>query len=333
MVRRRGFTLTELVVCLVIIALLVALLLPAVNHAREEARRSQCRNNLKQFGLALHNYHDVHEVFPPGYLAQANAQSGGGHWAWGVPLMPYIDYPFSYSELGVPNTTVEQALNDQHKLRFLQHVRPVFRCPSSEPPELNMGTSLSDGSPNRQIGGHSLGAMNYVAMNSAGPMRRDPDKYLRGAFYRNSAVPMTDFLDGTSNTIVISERAWQRRWVQPQAAVLFVVNNSTAAECGMGVTEGGRNREDELANVAKYDSGLVFAFAGGSAHINEPHAISRFGLSSNHIGGVNVLLGDGSVKFITDNIDHKPETERVDSVLEQLIAIQDGTAMNCAHND
>ncbi|MCA8991453.1 MAG: DUF1559 domain-containing protein [Planctomycetaceae bacterium] len=333
MVRRRGFTLIELIVCLVIIGLLVALLLPAVNHAREEARRSQCRNNLKQLGLALHNYHDTYQVFPPGYLAETNAQPDEGHWSWCVPLMPYADCSSCYGRLSASDTMVQQALQDEDKLELLRAVRPEYRCPSSGSPELNIGTSLADGSPNRQIAGHSLGVMNYVAMNSTGPLRRDPKKLLRGPFYRNSSIRLKDVLDGTSNTVFLSERTWRRRWVQPQAAVLFVVNNSTPAECGMGVTEGGRDREEELANVAKYDSGLVFAFAGGSAHINESHEISRFGLSSNHVGGVNILLGDGSVKFITDTIDHKPETERVDSVFERLIAIEDGMAINCAPDE
>lgn len=94
---RRGFTLIELLVVIAIIAVLVALLLPAVQQAREAARRSSCKNNMKQLGLALHNYHDTHFSFPPGYLDQDSYGGFGfvdinqGHWAWSASLLPFLD--------------------------------------------------------------------------------------------------------------------------------------------------------------------------------------------------------------------------------------------------
>ncbi|MFG0295400.1 MAG: DUF1559 domain-containing protein, partial [Maioricimonas sp. JB045] len=103
--RRRGFTLIELLVVIAIIAILVALLLPAVQQAREAARRSQCKNNLKQIGLALHNYHDTHGSFPPGYIARyvsatdpASAETGPG-FAWGTMILPFLDQSPTYNQL------------------------------------------------------------------------------------------------------------------------------------------------------------------------------------------------------------------------------------------
>src|SRR6266487_2467467 len=97
--RRLGFTLIELLVVIAIIAVLVALLLPAVQQAREAARRSQCRNNLKQIGLALHDYHSTHNVFPPGYVAGAAYPATSNGWSWCAQLLPYLDQASLYHSI------------------------------------------------------------------------------------------------------------------------------------------------------------------------------------------------------------------------------------------
>ena len=100
--RRRGFTLIELLVVIAIIAILVALLLPAVQQAREAARRSSCKNNLKQIGLALHNYHDTHRVFPPGQIRGRNPSTGvecGNGFSWGAMLLPFLEESAVYDGL------------------------------------------------------------------------------------------------------------------------------------------------------------------------------------------------------------------------------------------
>ncbi len=92
MIKRRGFTTVECLVCVSVIAILIALIVPAVQQAREAARRSTCKNNLKQFGLGLHNYHDTHEVFPPGWMPRHPADPiAADSWAWSVVLLPYLD--------------------------------------------------------------------------------------------------------------------------------------------------------------------------------------------------------------------------------------------------
>ena len=92
MIKRRGFTTVECLVCVSVIAILIALIVPAVQQAREAARRSTCKNNLKQFGLGLHNYHDTHEVFTPGWMPRHPADPiAADSWAWSVVLLPYLD--------------------------------------------------------------------------------------------------------------------------------------------------------------------------------------------------------------------------------------------------
>ena len=123
--KRKGFTLIELLVVIAIIAILVALLLPAVQQAREAARRTQCKNNLKQLGLAFHNYHDVHRTFPPGWIndhtrwqttggASVNSHHGNAEddaqWAWSVFLMPFIDQAPAFNTLGVNDQRADAAV-------------------------------------------------------------------------------------------------------------------------------------------------------------------------------------------------------------------------------
>src|SRR5262245_17149207 len=116
--KRRGFTLIELLVVIAIIAVLIALLLPAVQQAREAARRTQCKNNLKQIGLAMHNYHDVYNTFPPGAVARFPVSNDGGGsststepglWSWGFSILPYIDQSTTYNALGSGNIPLEAA--------------------------------------------------------------------------------------------------------------------------------------------------------------------------------------------------------------------------------
>ncbi len=134
--RRLGFTLIELLVVIAIIAILIALLLPAVQQAREAARRTQCRNNLKQIGLALHNYHDVFNTFPPGYVAKiANNKTSSERsmFAWGALILPYIEQGNLYQVLDPGNPLGNRSHLERgwvsnssfHRWRFLRHLLHV----------------------------------------------------------------------------------------------------------------------------------------------------------------------------------------------------------------
>jgi len=127
---RRGFTLIELLVVIAIIAILIALLLPAVQQAREAARRTQCKNHLKQIGLAIHNYHDTHNTFPPGYIAripQNITSSERGLYGWGAFVLPYMDQAPLYNLLQVGNVPLET--NAVTNLAALQTPLPAFSLP------------------------------------------------------------------------------------------------------------------------------------------------------------------------------------------------------------
>ena len=155
MKRRRGFTLIELLVVIAIIAILIALLLPAVQQAREAARRTQCKNNLKQLGLAMHNYHDVHRAFPMGWVNDFSSRSPtengsdtiDGHfgatddvaqWAWSVYLLPFIDQAPAFESLGVNTLRGSQAITVAASRDIMTSPFPSFRCPSDSGQDINV---------------------------------------------------------------------------------------------------------------------------------------------------------------------------------------------------
>lgn len=137
---RKGFTLIELLVVIAIIAILIALLLPAVQQAREAARRTQCRNSLKQIGLALHNYHDVFNVFPPGWVTQYYQVATGEPtiWSWGAFLLPYLDQAPLYNTVSPGTRRIDEnlALGGANAQALVTPL-PVFRCASDVGPALN----------------------------------------------------------------------------------------------------------------------------------------------------------------------------------------------------
>src|SRR6187401_1545370 len=138
---RAGFTLIELLVVIAIIAILIALLLPAVQQAREAARRTQCKNNLKQLGLALHNYESAFGVFPPGWVASqgltyppggANSTTGvdgHGSWSWAALVLPYVEQASLFNTLRV-GEEIRYALDDTTRLSLMQQRFPTFNCAS-----------------------------------------------------------------------------------------------------------------------------------------------------------------------------------------------------------
>ena len=128
----RGFTLIELLVVIAIIAVLIALLLPAVQQAREAARRSQCKNGLKQIGLALHNYHDMLRTFPPGYVSlfDSSGNDTGAGWGWGSFLLPQIEQSALFYQIN-SNVGIESAVNSIPRVKSLS----IFLCPSDTAPD------------------------------------------------------------------------------------------------------------------------------------------------------------------------------------------------------
>ena len=207
MKRQRGFTLIELLVVIAIIAVLIALLLPAVQAAREAARRTQCVNNLKQMGLALHNYHDALLIFPPGYIAASRFIDGetdtSPGWSWAAMMLPQLDQAPLYSSINVW-LPIQTPANTTGTRTILS----AFLCPSDQ---LTMGGTypVTDGLGNTVA---TVAASSYAASTGSDAadvaLGLNNDGSGNGPFYRNSGVRMAAIVDGTSQTILLLERAW-----------------------------------------------------------------------------------------------------------------------------
>lgn len=307
---RKAFTLIELLVVIAIIATLVAILLPAVQQAREAARRSNCQNNLKQIGLALHNYHDVHTVLPPGVVVDTVLQPNSsqiGIWGWGAFILPFIDQAAAYDVLNPgPNRLSDLVARPNTDPAYIALQTPMksFRCPSDNGPDLNT-RSERDVKNSSNAGDTPLALSNYAAINSFRFMV--PDSGASGAFYVNSQVRFRDINDGLSNVVLVGERTWdlvQVDDIESRAANVF-------GSSGWG-------------NV---NFGLPCVLAAPRDKINVPvgpsGAGSQMTLSSQHAGGVQVVMGDGAVRFVSENIQHNTDPP-MNSVLEYILSINDG---------
>lgn len=199
---RRGFTLIELLVVIAIISILVALLLPAVQKSRAAARRTQCSNNLRQIGLALHNYHDPNNGFPPGTVEAGLRGTAPNEpaWAWGVALLPYLEASPLYRQLNPKSQTLGQLLASRPDLA--RQVLPVFVCPADSSSSLNS---------RRMFDTLEVAASNYVASapnaNVSDLSNPGPFGFInRGIFTGESHVRISEITDGTANTFLVGER-------------------------------------------------------------------------------------------------------------------------------
>ncbi|RLS51843.1 MAG: DUF1559 domain-containing protein [Planctomycetota bacterium] len=319
--RRRGFTLIELLVVIAIIAVLIALLLPAVQQAREAARRSQCKNNLKQIGLALHNYHDIYNTFPAGYIDQgAQVTANQGHYSWTAAILPQIDQAPLSNIMNVGTVTLSQNLANATVRAAMQNAMPAFNCPSNAGSVVLNNADLPAANAraiqDTAAAEHQLPVSTYVGINNSaiGTRRnrgsaQDASTGANGTFSRNSRNGFRDMTDGSSNILVVTERAWQVKQTKMFSAVMFGIRDNT----------GGVNAVSEGNN----DQGLVYALAAPVVSINVENVANRQGISSFHTGGAQALMGDGRVVFLSENMDANLDA-LVNSTLERLCAIADG---------
>ncbi len=270
--KRLGFTLIELLVVIAIIAILIALLLPAVQQAREAARRSQCKNNLKQIGLALQNYHASMNRFPPGYVAGAAYPATSNGWGWSAMILPYLDHGPLYRKIDF-RLPVEHANNSA----AIQTILPVYLCASD----------LVDGGPFRVTDATgtliaTAAPFSYAATVGDDASETD-DPTGNGSMFRNSGIRIGDLKDGTSTTVLVGERAWG------------LTNGLWAGAPNNAVCRAGQQNPWTLATGPAPDFVL--------AHNNWINILtdSDGGLddfSSFHAGGVHLVFADGSVRFI-----------------------------------
>lgn len=301
--RPRGFTLIELLVVIAIIAILIALLLPAVQQAREAARRTQCKNNLKQYGLALHNYHDTYLRFPP----------GGQDWAapnvgWQVRILPFTEQTALYSAINFSDVNAWDRLlvatdpNSQLRRRNV----PYAKCPTDASANVdpNWAQASYCGSLGSQRTPSASGACNlFMTANVHYP---DPGGQadhgnstsgtsLSGMFGRlwADSPGIRDITDGTTNTIMVGE-------------ILPACSDHTAGWWNYnGMANAHASTSVPLNTMTTCNAPYkrpTAEFPGCEAQNNWNLS---WGFRSGHTGGAQFLLGDGSVRFISQNIDYK----------------------------
>lgn len=295
-VSRVGFTLIELLVVIAIIAILVAILLPAVQQAREAARRTSCKNNFKQLGIALHNYHDNYEAFPPGYVSRnvvatdpASAETGQ-NFAWGTMILPYIDEANIYESLDFNLDCTDPAnmavVNNDASISMM-------RCPSNTANDTFSVTDLSSNT-------FQLPTANYVANYGVGNVTSSPGNPVgKGGFFRNSKINFRDMKDGPSNILLLGERRSQHNFNLDVAPVdaystWYAAIPNLQRPAGMA---------GMMASMTEAGSSLVLAHVGQMMLMNPNRANHIVAYSSYHEGGINYLMADGAVKFISENVD------------------------------
>lgn len=307
--RRRGFTLIELLVVIAIIAILIALLLPAVQQAREAARRTQCRNNLKQLGLAIHNYHDNFNMFPPAYIL---APPDLNFQPLAIFLLPYMDQAPLYNQY---NSTmpafspplIYPAATMAQNVQVTKTPLVVWRCPSTPladtftyvwpanafgaglpPANLTFEGARADYSVTTGING------TFANIAYAGNTGGDREGALVATGPGSTNSRMRDLIDGTSNTFLLGERTggntiYYRNQPQPSLpAALRDTNGGAWGDILLG--------EHWVAGSLADGTG-----SGGPCPINCTNLRSR-GFHCFHTGGAHFLMGDGGVKFVSENV-------------------------------
>ncbi len=313
--KRRGFTLVELLVVIAIIGILVSLLLPAVQAAREAARRIQCSNNLKQYGLACHNYHDTHKVFPPGGTWNVNLSTDWNQRTrprigWQVRILPFMEQQPTFDKLNmllyeawatpIPKTGVPNALAREHQM-------PYAMCPSDSSMDFRGVWAQSSyvGSLGSQLTPSANGSCNiWTTANvhyehpqgASGHGNEVRTDRISGMFSRlGMVIDMADVSDGTSNTIMVGE----------------YLNACTDHTAGWWNFNGGGNAHSSTSVPMNTMTTCVDSQQQAiDLRYPQPQCFAKnnwnlsWGFRSEHPTGAQFLFADGSVQFIPDNIDY-----------------------------
>ena len=274
---RAGFTLIELLVVIAIIAVLVGLLLPAVQKVREAAARTKCANNLKQIGLAAHNYHGANGYFPPGFTsatATTDGDSLGPGWGWAAHLLPYLEQDALHKSIAF-NKDITDPAHAAARVTKLQG----FLCPSDAPILPTFTVPGATPCP--------VAFANYVGVGGIYEVTGYPDTNT-GVLLRNSRFRATDITDGTTNTLFVVERASK---LSPMTTWVGAVTGSINPPLNPGYDNEGPATLI-LTNLGEPGDGRTPN--NKLDHVEDA--------SSRHVSGINAVFCDGSVRFVRDGI-------------------------------
>jgi prepilin-type N-terminal cleavage/methylation domain-containing protein/prepilin-type processing-associated H-X9-DG protein len=266
---RKAFTLIELLVVIAIISILLSLLLPAVQKVRESANRTKCQNNLRQMGIACHQYHDTHRSFPPGYVAGVPYPDTTPGWGWAAFMLPYIEQENLYRQIDF-RRPVERSSAIRTPLS-------IFLCPSDPPPPPEFAVTDATMTPLCTAAPSSYAATVGQDASEVDAPKGD------GVFYRNSKTRIADITDGTSQTVLLGDRAWSQTngiWAgAPNGAI-----------CRSGTANVWTNATGPAQSLILAHNNWINITTDADGGLDD--------FSSNHPGGVNLLFADGSVHFI-----------------------------------
>jgi prepilin-type N-terminal cleavage/methylation domain-containing protein/prepilin-type processing-associated H-X9-DG protein len=304
--RRTAFTLIELLVVIAIIAILIALLLPAVQQAREAARRTQCKSQLKQIGLAVHNYESTHSCFPPGQIRMGfTTQPRVRGWSWFVQLLPYFEQGPLYNKWDFGDPLVNESNGNTAV------ILPVLLCPSStpsanpftKPSGVKYALSSYGGSGGTQSHPPSATAGDGIFMGT-GPTITTP------ATVQHGLVKIRDVIDGTSNTLLVGERNHTDKNYDTFATAGIATNpmggwgywSPTGGQ--LGLTDVTMSSFGRINYLLPYTTTTNPGLSSSATFDAAPEVIQRLNaFGSWHVGTANFCLADGSVKSISENVD------------------------------
>ena len=317
--RRSAFTLVELLVVIAIIGTLVGLLLPAVQAAREAARATQCRNNMKQIGLALQNHHDAKQIFPYGSRIPVTS-SNAGNWNWRVDVLPFMDETAISSRLSLSGTSFWKSDYSAAPVLYTASI-PTFQCPSSQFPARYTAnttnlTSLMNGTQTVEV-------MDYVGVSGAAttgladPFGRSNQCATGllsgcGTFCRNgmlTVVPgkMKDCTDGTTSTIIVAEQSGQVNGAEisanRQGGWVGFINGKASEFDAATMAVGTAARTDMyIGGVTTVIQLPNWYWASGAGSPYNYTASTNTMINSFHPGGIHVLMTDAAVRFMSETI-------------------------------
>ncbi|EAQ78754.1 DUF1559 domain-containing protein [Blastopirellula marina] len=282
--RRSAFTLVELLVVIAIIGVLIALLLPAVQQAREAARRLSCSANFKQVGLALHNYHDTHLTFPlgSGISGGCSGFTGTHFFSWGVHTLPFLEQNARYDAVNFNVAAPIQTQANYDPETALGPV-PVYLCVSNPQADTMVNPAFSgaiDAVPRSDMAG--VADSRDWRCNSSGTVGVRPRSDGNGVFYALSKTNFRDIIDGTSNTLFVGEVTGDPNQATSSSSTTYNANSYA------------------VYNTLDTSTGIngPFTVPGGGTFAWRPQ-----GFSSYHPGGAHFALADGSVRFLPETID------------------------------